>query len=246
MKRGHVLAGLSAIGVSTLLAMPLPSLGAHAPPPEVLRVLILIQPCVLVAIALAIGLSLAPRLGLGSPLIDALIARQPASSILRSQLVMAVPLGVLCAVLIVLFSRAVWSQLPERFVREATAQDAPLLVRVGYGGICEEIMLRWGFMSLVVFALWKLWPGKPAAAPNASFVLAILISALMFGAGHLPIAAYYAGGLTRWLVAFVILGNASFGLVAGWLYWRKGIEAAMFAHVATGAVLYAASDFVQQ
>lgn len=31
-------------------------------------------------------------------------------------------------------------------------------------------------------------------------------------------------------MTYVVLGNAAFGLVAGWLYWRYGLEAAVLAH----------------
>ena len=33
-----------------------------------------------------------------------------------------------------------------------------------------------------------------------------------------------------WLVAAVLLGNAVPGVLFGWLFWKKGIEAAMLAH----------------
>ena len=34
-----------------------------------------------------------------------------------------------------------------------------------------------------------------------------------------------------WLVAAVLLGNAIPGVLFGWLFWKKGIEAAMLAHI---------------
>jgi len=37
--------------------------------------------------------------------------------------------------------------------------------------------------------------------------------------------------LTVPVVAFVLVGNTAFGLVAGWLYARHGLEAAVIAHV---------------
>jgi membrane protease YdiL (CAAX protease family) len=29
---------------------------------------------------------------------------------------------------------------------------------------------------------------------------------------------------------YIVVANAAFGLVAGWTYWRKGLEAAIGAH----------------
>ena len=43
-------------------------------------------------------------------------------------------------------------------------------------------------------------------------------------------------------MAYVVLGNSAFGVVAGWLYWRHGLEAAVLAHAGThlGVVALAA------
>ena len=58
--------------------------------------------------------------------------------------------------------------------------------------------------------------------------------------GHLPIASMLAGGLTAPLVIYVITANSIFGIVAGFLYWRRGLEAAMIAHISTHLVLISA------
>ena len=68
-------------------------------------------------------------------------------------------------------------------------------------------------------------PGKGLVAG------AVLLSALLFALGHLPAAQALAGALTVPVVVFVLVGNTAFGLVAGWLYARHGLEAAILAHV---------------
>ena len=60
---------------------------------------------------------------------------------------------------------------------------------------------------------------------------AVVASALLFALGHLPAAQALAGALTVPVVVFVLVGNTAFGLVAGWLYARHGLEAAILAHV---------------
>ena len=60
--------------------------------------------------------------------------------------------------------------------------------------------------------------------------LAVALSALLFAVGHLPAAQAMAGALTPEVVTFVMVGNTAFGLVAGWLYARHGLEAAIVAH----------------
>jgi len=41
-------------------------------------------------------------------------------------------------------------------------------------------------------------------------------------------------------VTFIVLANSFFGLVAGYLYWRKGLEAAIIAHMSAHIVFIAA------
>jgi len=43
------------------------------------------------------------------------------------------------------------------------------------------------------------------------------------------------------LTLFVVAGNSVFGLIAGYLYWRRGLESAIIAHMLTHVVLYIAS-----
>jgi hypothetical protein len=74
-------------------------------------------------------------------------------------------------------------------------------------------------------------------------VAAIFISAVLFGVGHLPIAWLLAGGLTVPLVIYVIVANSVFGIFAGFLYWKRGLESAMIAHMVAHVVLIAAIAF---
>lgn len=49
--------------------------------------------------------------------------------------------------------------------------------------------------------------------------------------------------MTLALTLFVIVSNSAFGLIAGYLYWRKGLESAVLAHALTHIVLFTASYF---
>jgi membrane protease YdiL (CAAX protease family) len=73
------------------------------------------------------------------------------------------------------------------------------------------------------------------------FVLAILISSFIFGLGHLPVAVFLIPETTLALVLFVIVANSAFGLVAGYLYWKYGLEAAIIAHMLCHVLLATAS-----
>ena len=71
-------------------------------------------------------------------------------------------------------------------------------------------------------------------------IAAIVSAAVLFGAGHLPLAAQL-GPLTAAIVSRVIAYNAIAGLVFGTLYWKRGLEHAMLAHFCADLVLHFAA-----
>lgn len=96
-------------------------------------------------------------------------------------------------------------------------------------------------MTLLVWVMWR-WlqrgRGRPA---KASYISAILISSLLFGIGHLPVAFMLFPAPTVALIVFVITANSMFGFIAGFLYWKRGLEAAIVAHMVAHLVMFAAS-----
>jgi membrane protease YdiL (CAAX protease family) len=70
-----------------------------------------------------------------------------------------------------------------------------------------------------------------------------LVSSVVFGAGHLPVGyMLLPDSFSLALVLFIILANSAFGVVAGYLYWKRGLESAMLAHIVCHLVLAAASS----
>jgi formate/nitrite transporter FocA (FNT family) len=43
------------------------------------------------------------------------------------------------------------------------------------------------------------------------------------------------------LLTYILLGNSIGGVIFGWLYWKKGLESAMVAHVFAHVVMVAVS-----
>jgi len=60
--------------------------------------------------------------------------------------------------------------------------------------------------------------------------------------GHLPVASYLIGSLNGRAVLFVVGLNATFGLLFGWLFWRRGLDSAMVARAVTHLVSHAATQ----
>jgi membrane protease YdiL (CAAX protease family) len=109
---------------------------------------------------------------------------------------------------------------------------------VFYGGITEEILMRWGVMTLTVWLLSKVITGKTGQIQPACFILGIVLSSLLFAAGHLPLVSILTDNITAPLLAYILIANSLFGLVAGYLYWKQGLEAAVIAHIVAHLVMY--------
>ncbi|HYD94476.1 MAG TPA: CPBP family intramembrane glutamic endopeptidase [Noviherbaspirillum sp.] len=222
------LAGIPGVAAISWLVLPLLLEGRPLPAPQsVISITSAVQSALLLALAAWTGAKLASQVGLHAPVLQAAADGRLDMDGLRSQLLPGVIGGVLGAAILVAFARFAPEQLAslqERF-------SFPLVARVLYGGITEEILVRWGLMTAMVWIGWRLFQGG-AGTPSALIVwLPILLSALAFGALHLPVVAAMLGPLPASLSAYIVLANAAFGIVAGFLFWRYGLEAAMLAHV---------------
>ena len=96
-------------------------------------------------------------------------------------------------------------------------------------------------MTLVVWIVWRLFQKRFAKPTSICFVVAILFSSLVFGLGHLPVALLLLPETTAAIVLFVIVANSAFGVVAGYLYWKWGLESAIVAHMLGHVILALAS-----
>ena len=119
-----------------------------------------------------------------------------------------------------------------RSANKAGLTVSGVIASVLYGGIIEEVLMRLFVMSLIAFALWKVFFKKYAREniPTGVFVGANIVAALLFAAGHLPATFAIFGELTPLLLLRCFLLNGGFGLVFGWLYRKYGIVYAMAAH----------------
>ena len=98
-----------------------------------------------------------------------------------------------------------------------------------YGGVIEEVMLRLFWMTLVAFILWKLFAKNEEKPTTAILIIANVVAALLFAAGHLP-ATFMLIGNSPLVIARCFLLNGGFGLLFGYLYRKYGLRYAMIAH----------------
>lgn len=246
------LAGLA--GVLSSLLVDLSGLIAILPNPKgaeivpitpALKLLSLIQPTVILSVAVLIGVALASKVGLSSPVAEAAASGGDSISAVKSQIIPGIVSGLAGGIGIVLIAALSKPFLPSEVLAKLGefGKFVPLLTRLLYGGITEELLLRWGLMTLLVWVAWRLFQKGRDKPKPACFVGAILVSSVIFGIGHLPIAFLLFPEATFALTLFVIVGNSFFGLIAGYLYWKKGLESAMIAHMLAHVVMLTASYF---
>jgi hypothetical protein len=210
--------------------------------PFVMKLVSLIQPSVLLAIAVAVGVAFSHRVGLHSPVAEAAARGEPVMVRLRPQILPGVIAGILVGVALLLLWVFAKPMMPPELAARAEAFNRvmPVAFRLLYGGFTEELLLRWGVMTFFVWLPWRIFR-KAEGRPSAPyFVVAILASALLFAIGHLPVVVALAETLTAATVVFVIAGNSLFGIAAGFLYWKRGLESAMVAHITTHIILLTA------
>ncbi|HEX3552025.1 MAG TPA: CPBP family glutamic-type intramembrane protease [Thermoanaerobaculia bacterium] len=110
---------------------------------------------------------------------------------------------------------------------------AQRLLIVAFSAVAEELIYRLFIATAVAAVLFILLRRSGSHAAIVSIWLGILTAALLFGLSHV-------GNLPNiphpYLRAIVLNGFA--GLVLGALYWYRGLEAAVIAHLAADATIY--------
>ena len=206
----------------------------------------IVQSAVLFAIIIFAGMFFASRVGLGTPILDAVTRGESASDKIRAILPLSIGLGVIASLLIIgldvlIFQPALLQELGDA-ANTLNLQNAQPAAWKGflasfYGGIAEEILLRLLVMSFFV-SLGQFVSKTQEARPTSTvFWIANILAAVLFGLGHLPATATILP-LTPLVITRAILLNGVGGVIFGWLYWKRGLEAAMVAHFSTDIVLH--------
>lgn len=188
-----------------------------------------------------LGLYLAKRMGMGAPIFEALIDKKKLpSEKIRFALIYAPIIGLVVSI----------ATFAVGFIPSAISTDVEVasivptafesFLSAFYGGIFEEITMRLFFMTfytwLISFFISKI--SKRKVMPSKIGIwCSILLAGLAFGLGHLLTAAQMFP-LTPLVVLKILLGNGISGIVFGYLYWKKGLEASMSAHFTGDIVLH--------
>ena len=241
MRRHHVLRliGIGSIGLVAVAIEEAPRVESWVRtipdfpgiPLPVLAGLSVFQPAVLLVLASWAGVRFAPRVGIKS-----LIAGIPTDSttgLRRADVMIALLVGALLAFFGVAVDSLTGGVRDANIVRHVPIRG--LSAAVLYGGITEEVIFRWGLLSMLAAGMQRFTRGRSASRPRILWI-ATLITALVFGTAHLP--ALGEGTVFSTYVMVRTIGlNAVAGLCFGLLAWRRNLETAMISHGFSHVVL---------
>jgi Type II CAAX prenyl endopeptidase Rce1-like len=228
--------------VEQQLAKLSPEMLAKVPPLWVLMLLQALQLTVLLAIGISIGIGCADRVGLRSHLIDYWVLHTTKIPYSVIEMKWSLGVGAAAAIVILLLDRLMQPVLPEALQAANNTEQSwlNLLTAMFYGGITEEILMRWGLMSLLVWIAWKGLKQGVTLPSQGIYQGAIVLAALVFGLLHLPATAAIVP-LTPVAIVRALLLNGIGGIAFGWLFWQYSLEAAMLAHISFHAFSFALS-----
>lgn len=185
------------------------------------------QSAILFSIAIFTGLFLSGKINLHAPVLEAWTRNKDYKKMLRKIFPASFITGSITALII--YAADFLFTLEGAAI--TTAKNiAPVwqkLLAAFYGGITEEILMRLFLMSFFAWMGMKI-AGK-YLGERTIIIISILLAAVIFGLGHLPITASLTN-ITTLIIARAVVLNGIGGIVFGWLFWKKGLESAIIAH----------------
>jgi hypothetical protein len=232
-----LLAGASVIATALLfpyLVVFLPKLRHARLTLPVLSLVVGTQAGVQVLLLAWAGLRLGASVNLGSPFLRAWLDKKVAPP---AHWWLAAGVGLSCGALSSVFDKLVLLPRQPEALRALSSQGEAWrgILASFYGGIVEETLVRLFLMTALVWLLAKVVPRRPPAI----FVVAVVVSAVMFAVGHLPAAAKIVP-LDAVVVGRILLLNSVSGVVFGFVYWRWGLEHAILCHFCGDIILHGA------
>ena len=195
-----------------------------------ISLLLMINPTILLIIATTVWVILYDKVGLKLPIFEKILGKNDTKIDWKNILFLWIFGGILAGILTVSFSFLMKNYLPKSLFVNS---EMWIFARFLYGGILEEILIRFGLMTLLAWIFYKIFKKKNIWI----FGSAIIISSIIFGVGHLPVMKLLVWDLTTIIIFYTIFGNFIPGLIFGYLYYKNGLEIAMIAHIVAHIIL---------
>lgn len=239
MQKRHLYFAWVVVCAATIAAQLLSIAVARANPEQPFASIVLPSLLFLTLVTLplsGVGIVLAHRLNLAEPpLISLLVKRQAGVRAIVGDGAFAFALGVVLGAVLLgirwLSADYLPAELPALGHRGVIGG---LAVSIG-AAIAEEVWFRLGLMTLLIWCIGKL-ANQQQVTPVAVWT-AMAISAVGFALLHIPQVLSY-GANSSVAVVSTLLGNILVSVLYGWLYWRKGLFAAIVAHFSVDLMLH--------
>jgi len=205
----------------------------------------LVRNLVLMGIAAGLGLLVARRIGLGAPYFESWLdgapaPKEPLSSIVAPALIWAAVTALVAFTIDAVFVHGLGVDFP---APEIHARIDVAWWRSGLASFwapwSEEIFDRLFLLSLIAWAVMRLFQvRKDGPRRTAILWFANVATALFFGWYHISNEAIFADPVPTLVAVRTVLIIVPVGLAFGWLYWRRGLEAAILAHFVIDVIVH--------
>ena len=231
----------AAVAIPLLLEVFRP-LVQSAPRPSIpLPLLIVVgvaQNTALLALVIGVGLFLARKLDMGTPILESRLYHEQSSVNARDSLKSGALVGICVGIVLLVVLLIAAPHLPGLpFVSAARAAVWKRVLVCFYGGIDEEVLSRLFLLTLLAWLGTRVFQKQKARVSKVTFWFANIIVAILFGLGHLPNAAMVMR-ITPTVVILALTLNGIAAVSFGYLYWKRGLESAMIAHFCADFVVY--------
>jgi hypothetical protein len=194
-----------------------------------------LQSTIIFGLVVGVGLLLARKVGIGTPLLRSWLYREPSADNVATTRV-AMIAGLLVGVVSLILFYGIFIRYAPGWPSEAGVPIWKRLLACIYGAIDEELLLRLFLLGLVLWIAGKITRTNVRATP-LTFWIANGLVALIFGAAHLPTATSLMQ-VTPAVVIVIMTLNSGAGAVFGYLAWTRGLEAAIIAHFVSDLVAH--------
>lgn len=225
---------LGFIGIASLILVSPPALphGVEVDP-STLKWIILVNPTIFLLVSVTLGTLLKDAAGVKLPILN----RQKGDSLTIIIQSLIYPFLVLTIVasfgVLLIYLGTSWG-FDQAYQEIIEGKGLPFLTRLLYGGITEEILMRYGLMTLI------LWILKEINRPNSltQFWIANVLTASLFATGHLPALYHEVHSPSIWTLTYLLGGNFWAGICFGYAFWRYGLILAIMTHMGFHLITY--------
>lgn len=206
--------------------------------PNQFAALALIQPILLGVIAIYGGHRYARKVNLRSLINEKVEQKEPPNLerevySLKDSIPFIVVLALGLAILNLGFDFVFQNWLPEMYQPNFVVPNiSQALSNIFYSGLGQEILLRWGIMTTIVYV----FSSRGQDVNRWAYLVGFVFTAILYGFAQFGTVSG-AIDITPMIIIRLLLLNVLDGMVYGWLYYKFHFEAAVLTHMLTNALI---------